>query len=191
MLRLLITLFLVVGQMVSRADEAWYSKPPEKIEAAFAAPAEMRSYSLDVQAIEPRWLYEKQLEDWFPIKSFTSYVARIVAEPTPISGELEAEFEKLAKTSEDAKKEIETGPLMGPKAAYVIFNSKKKPVLIVYRQFQVLWSSHPHSVSGSDTFQAFEGWTSYNLNSAISEFLEKIEPKKRIYETPFTKWKDD
>ncbi len=151
----------------------------------------MRSYFLHIQALEPRWLYVKQIQNWFPIKSHTSYVARIVAEPTPIDQDLKAEFEKLAQTSNDAKKEIEIGPMLGPEAAYVIFNSEKKPVLIVYRQFGVLCSSHPNSVSGNDTFQAFDGWTSYNVSSAISSFLEAIEPEKHIYETPFIKWKGD
>ena len=191
MVRISFLILLMLGQTVVRADDDPHSKPPEKLEAAYAAPAEMKSYFLHVHATEPQWLKERQVEDSFLIRSQAYYVARIVVEPTPINKDLKAEFEKLLQTSGDAKKEIETDPLLGPKDAYVIFNGDKKPVLIVYRQLGILTSSHAISVSGKDTFQAVDGWTSYNKNSAISAFLDSIAPEKSAYETPFTKWKGD
>ena len=84
MFRISIIALFALNQLVLQADENPYSISPKLNDVAYAAPAKLKSYSLYVQAMEPHWLHVKQLENRFSIKSYTSYVARIVAKPTPI-----------------------------------------------------------------------------------------------------------
>lgn len=178
---------LIISSLYGRDDER-FAKPPAAIDAAFVAPAFMRSYFLDVQAIEPQWLYSKQIENWFPIESYASYVAVVFDVPTPIGKDLKASFAELATTSEQSKKNVKNGPMLGPQSAYIVFDSAKPPILIIYLHFGQIVTSHAHEVSGGDTFQAFEGWKSYNEIPALTGFLESLGPEKQAYDTPFLKW---
>ena len=168
-------------------DEA---KQPPIIQPAFVVAATMRSYYLDVQAIEPRWLYEKQIEKWFPIQSHASAVAVVTETPKPVPPALVPAFSGLATTDKAAEDYVVNGPVMGPTRAYILFDAQRRPIVILYLHFEVLRAARAHEVSRSDTFQAYEGWESYRRAPDLVAFLATLDPAAPL-ETAFEKWKKE
>jgi hypothetical protein len=187
-LPLILLVVLVTGQVVALDEDE--AKQPPTIRAAFAVAATMRSYYLDVQAIEPRWLYEKQIEKWFPIQSHASAVAVVTETPQPIPAALVESFSGLSVTDKAAEDYVVHGPMMGPTRSYILFDAQREPIVILYLHFGVLRAARAHQVSREDTFQAYEGWESYRRSPELVEFLATLDPAAQV-ESPFVKWKKE
>ena len=196
-------LVIAVSGMLSleARDEEELARAP-KIDAAYIAPAYMRSFFLDVQAIEPRWLYEKQIENWFPLQSCAFNIAHVVNTPVAVPTNIKSRMsETMTLGRKGAKEELEKGPMLGADRVYVIFDSNRKPQLIVFRQAGFLVTHHAHDVSEGDMFQAAGKWRSVSDDKELMQFLESIDlpaddskRRDRLYspvtrpETPFLKW---
>lgn len=169
-----VVLAVAIQSLVAR-DEEELAKPP-KIDAAYVAPAYRRSFFLDVQAMQPRWLYEKQIEKWFPIESCVFEIAHVTTAPVAVPAGMKKQMAEIfAVGTKGAKEEIEKGPLLGPDRAYVVFDSERNPQLIVFRQLGFLVARRAHDVSEGEMFQGYGGWMTVTRDKDILEFLKSVD----------------
>jgi hypothetical protein len=164
-------------------------KAPPTIDAMYYARADFRFFRGYVQVNDPHDIARRQSDEKLLIEAEASYLFQIIDEPQVIPEKSrEAISRALSTESPEARKQILEGPILGPMAAFVLFDRNRKPTALVTQLFGVYVTSHLQTVSGDDIFQRVGEWRVYSHCADLTELVGVAKSYAPERETPFMIW---
>jgi len=183
---------IVFHSECGQGAEARISVEAPTVDAAFIVRAEIRYFcAMNINVTAPRWLYERQFEERFPITgSATAFLIRDV--PIKIPKDLQNEFKSLARGDDKARKAFEQSPMVDPKGAFVVLGPDREATLLILNEGgNLLRTFRIKSIDLKDTYQVEPGWVSMNFAPNLANFLGGLNSLSPPPQTPFTQWQSE
>jgi len=143
----------------------------------YIARARVQHLEVDVQVMEPRWLYEKQIESGFTIQGWAWYVAHVKTKPVQIPEDIahimKTEMMHGTKGAEDV---LRSGPFVGPESVYVVFDEERTAQVILFKYHSDIVVAEQANPVSDDQFEARGVWGTCTRSRELSAFLDNQLP---------------
>lgn len=189
MSRAIPSLIVLLLTAVCLAEDPHDLKAPPKIDAMYYARADFRHFQGHVQVLEPQDIARRQSDAKLLIEAEVNHLFQVMDEPQVIPEKSRAAISRaLITDSPEDRKQILEGPMLGPMAAFVLFDRNRKPTALVTQLFGVYLTSHLQSVSGDEIFQTVGEWRAYSHCAELDELVGVATSLAPERETPFKLW---